>query len=622
MTVVDAMLGNAAVAAVLALGAIVVGRTVRSAAVRHAAWLVVLLKLVTPPLFAVPLAVLPASWGAGAAEPFVGHFVVPAAPGAAPTPAEVTAAAPSLWDRYRPRGVAEWLVVAWAVGAAGWFVWQTRRIVRFRYRLKQTEAAPAELSEAAERIAEALGIARPPVVKVATGIGSPMLWGWGRGAVVLFPRDLLPRLSADARDTLLAHELAHFLRRDHWVRVLEFVATGLYWWHPAVWLARDGIEAAQEECCDAWVVGGLAASPRRYAEALLATVDYEAELRRPRLPPGACAANRSGRLLRRRLEALIDAERPRRLRAAALVWAVAVAALLTRPVLRAAAPEPEPERPSAPAPVEAPRRATTDVAAAPQKKAAEPRAWATTAAPGGGLTVFARDAELVLRFADGTSRALGPGRPLALAFAPSGGRIATVGPGPLVRTWDARGELVASTRAPADVRALTYTPDGSRLLVLDAAGEITVRDPQTLVPVARWVVEGTANSVACSPDGRTVAVSFGSWLAETGSVEVWSVAERRRLATYPAPAPVGAARFTPSGDTLVIGCWNGQVVWRAVPSGNLVAERRLPKEAVATAAFCPDAPALPFEPPPEPEPPAAPTGPDDVPALPVQFPDP
>ena len=129
-------------------------------------------------------------------------------------------------------------------------------------------------------------------VKIATGIGSPMLWGWGRTAVVLFPRDLLPRLSNEAKDTLLAHELAHFLRRDHWVRMLEFVASGLYWWHPVVWLARLGIEAAEEECCDSWVVGGLGTSPRLYAEALLATVDFEAELRRPCLPPGACAANR------------------------------------------------------------------------------------------------------------------------------------------------------------------------------------------------------------------------------------------------------------------------------------------------------------------------------------------
>src|SRR5207244_2707723 len=155
--------------------------------------------------------------------------------------------------------------VAWVVGAVGWFAWQGRRIVGFRRRVGRAEDAPAEVAAAAGRLAAALGIGRPPAVKVATGIGSPMLWGWGRGAVVLFPRGLLDRLAPEARDTLLAHELAHFLRRDHWVRVLEYVATGLYWWHPAVWLARPGIEAAEEECCDSWVVGGLAASPRRYA---------------------------------------------------------------------------------------------------------------------------------------------------------------------------------------------------------------------------------------------------------------------------------------------------------------------------------------------------------------------
>src|SRR5438093_5445555 len=173
-----------------------------------------------------------------------------------------------------------------------------------------------------------------------------MLWGSVRGTVVLFPRELLARLAPEARDTLLAHELAHFLRRDHWVRVLEYLAGGLFWWHPAVWLARTGIEVAEEECCDAWVVGGLAASPRRYAEALLATVDFEAELRRPCLPPGACAANRSARLLHRRLVGIIHADRPRRLRGGVVVRAAVVAALLTQPVLRAATrqdPEPPPE---------------------------------------------------------------------------------------------------------------------------------------------------------------------------------------------------------------------------------------------------------------------------------------
>jgi beta-lactamase regulating signal transducer with metallopeptidase domain len=507
--------------------------------------------------------------------------------------------------------VVDWAIVAWVVGSAGWFAWQGRRIVRFRRRIRSSDDAPPEVVEAADRIAAALGIARPPAVKLATGIGSPMLWGWGQGAVVLFPRELLSRLSPEARDTLLAHELAHFLRRDHWVRVLEFVATGLYWWHPAVWLARDGIEAAEEECCDAWVVGGLAASPRRYAEALLATVDFEAELRRPCLPPGACAANRSARLLHRRLLGIIHAGPPRPLRGGLAVRAIVVAALLTQPVLRATTPAPEiggqesgvggresgvgrsGTRSDSDPPPHDPRLA----------KSVEPRAWATTEAPGGGLTVLARDSEVILRHPDGTTRVLGPGRPLALAFAPGGKRVATAGPGMLVRTWDDRGHLLAEARTPAAARAVAYTPDGSRLLVLDAAGTVAVLDPQTLAAVANWTVEGPANSITCAPDNRTVGVSFGSWLGDTGWVECRSIADGAKLNTYPAAAPAGAARFSPDGKTLVIGGWNGLTTWRTLPGGDLVAERQLPKHAVATAAFSPDAGTLPLEPPPEPAPP-------------------
>jgi WD40 repeat protein len=130
-----------------------------------------------------------------------------------------------------------------------------------------------------------------------------------------------------------------------------------------------------------------------------------------------------------------------------------------------------------------------------------------------------------------------------------------------------------------------------------------VRDPQTLATVASWTVEGPANSIACAPDNRTVAVSFGSWLGETGWVECWSITERRKIASYAASAPAGAARFSPDGKTLVIGGWNGMVTWRSLPGGELIAERQLPKHAVATAAFSPDAGTLPLEPPPEPAPP-------------------
>jgi beta-lactamase regulating signal transducer with metallopeptidase domain len=604
------MLGNAAVAVGLALLALAVGYACRSPAVRHAAWVLVLLKLVTPPLFSIPLTVLPASW---ATPPAAGNPIIeirhPKPPEPNPKPAirndERTAAGSGFGFRVSGFGFAT--AVVWAAGAAVWFVWQGRRIVGFRRRVRRAEDAPPEVAAAAARLAAALGIARPPVVKLATGIGSPMLWGWGRGTVVLFPRELLDRMAPEARDTLLAHELAHYLRRDHWVRVLEYFATGLYWWHPAVWLARAGIEAAEEECCDAWVVGGLAASPRRYAEALLATVDFEAELRRPCLPPGACTANRSARLLYRRLVGIIHAERPRRLPGGRAGRALLLAALLTQPVLRAATPEPAESPPSGPAVVaKAPRSPSPRTR--PPGKVSEPPAWASasTPTPGGALTVEARDREMVLRRPDGTATTLGPGRPLALTFAPDRRRLATAGPGPLVRTWDDRGCQLAEARVPAAARAIAYTPDATRLLVLDAAGGVSVLDPHTLAHLAGWYVEGPANSIACSPDGQTAAVACGSWLGETGWVECWSIAERRRVACYTAPGPVGATRFTPDGRVLVVGGWNGLVVWLALPDGALLAERQLPKDVVATAAFSPEAGTLPLVPPPEVAPPPSP----------------
>src|SRR5438477_11743546 len=100
------MLGNAAVAVGLALLALAVGYAVRSPAVRHAAWVLVLLKFVTPPLFTLPLPVLPASWGEQASAPAASGdlIIIPGVTEAGPR-------APAWWEAYRPAGVADWLLV-------------------------------------------------------------------------------------------------------------------------------------------------------------------------------------------------------------------------------------------------------------------------------------------------------------------------------------------------------------------------------------------------------------------------------------------------------------------------------------------------------------------------------
>jgi len=604
MIVVDAMLGNAAIAAGLALLALGIGGAVRRPALRHALWLLVLLKLVTPPLISVPLSVLPSSWNSQIESRLPQSIVLSSTRATHHvSDASMGTAAPV---RYWPVGFAEWALAIWAAGSIGWFAWQGRKVLRFRRRVLRADSADPDLIQAASRIAATLGIEQPPAIKITTGIGSPMLWGWGRHAVVLFPRDLLSRLSLEARDTLVAHELAHFLRRDHWVRLLEFAATGLYWWHLAVWLARMGIESAEEECCDAWVVGGLGASPRSYAEALLATVDFEAELRRPCLPPTACAANRSARLLHRRLFGILHAGPPGRIRGAVFFWLLALTVLLARPVLRASAPDPRPEEStsdSTNANTKRPLKNIPVARAAP--RTIEPRPWTTAASPA-GITVEARDRELVLHHPDGTTKVLGPGRPLALSFSSTTNRIATVGPGPLVRIWNDHGEPLAETRLDAAARSIAYTPDGSRLLVLSAEGGITVHDPQTLAVDHRWYVEGPANSLSCSPDGQVMAISFGSWLSEKGWVECWSINDPHKVACMPSAAPVGATRFTPDGKAIIIGGWNGLVAWRSLPEGKFLTDRQLSKDLVSTAAFCPEADSLPIVPPVEIAPPPVP----------------
>src|SRR5262249_57045027 len=97
-----------------------------------------------------------------------------------------------------------------------------------------------------------------------------------------------------------------------------------------------GAGGGEKECGAAGGGGGVPAPPRRYAEALLATVDFEAELRRPCLPAGGTAASRGARLLHRRLVRIIDADRAPRLPYAAAAYLAVAAVLLLRPVLTAA----------------------------------------------------------------------------------------------------------------------------------------------------------------------------------------------------------------------------------------------------------------------------------------------
>jgi beta-lactamase regulating signal transducer with metallopeptidase domain len=328
MVTLDRVLGiavaNGAAAIVLALLAAVVGRFARRPAAAHALWVLVLLKLVTPPLWTVPVRVavapptdLPrkpgmlaaapvqsdqtfetavsdaqAPWATSppigladrvspapsrdrepASEPHTWTHQQPAGVGAiseaarSPAPAGMTA-----WSRWRP--VLLWAGCAiWIGGTVAFLIIVVVRVVRFRRCLRYASAGHAELQDRAAILSKKMGIRRCPPVWLVPGGVSPMLWALGK-ARVLVPTELWGRLDDAERDALLAHELAHLRRRDHWVRWLEVLATAAYWWHPVCWWARRALREAEEQCCDAWVLWARPGGLQSYATALLETLDF------------------------------------------------------------------------------------------------------------------------------------------------------------------------------------------------------------------------------------------------------------------------------------------------------------------------------------------------------------
>lgn len=382
-------LSNLAVAALLALIAAMAGRCFKRPALTHALWLLVFLKLITPPLVPLPLGWLTPENVAKSKDPEAGPTVarlqpknskdakmpvdspelktesspaptyldgVPAdghddepqstdqgsspshvdEPLRAESPTPATEAAPVAST---PRLTIPWLPIAgcvWLLGSGVWFLLAAHRLSRFRRLLRHVHHGQTALQEQTQMLADKLGVPCP-AVWVVPGKLSPMLWVQRGKARLLLPEDLVQRLDPEQRRCLIAHELAHWRRCDHWVRRLELVVLGLYWWCPLVWWARAELEQAEEECCDAWVVWAVPGADRAYALALVETVDFLSGARAV-MPPIASGMGQV-RQLRRRLTMILTNKAPRALTVGGALTVVALGAILL-PLMPSLAQEP------------------------------------------------------------------------------------------------------------------------------------------------------------------------------------------------------------------------------------------------------------------------------------------
>ncbi len=113
---------------------------------------------------------------------------------------------------------------------------------------------------------------KPNVIIVDSPI-SPFVWAGPRQPVVVLSQQMIQSLDDGQLEFVLAHELAHLERRDHWSNVFGFFVTTLFWWHPIAWLAKRELSLAAESCCDAMALERCSGSRKSYAQTLLSVID-------------------------------------------------------------------------------------------------------------------------------------------------------------------------------------------------------------------------------------------------------------------------------------------------------------------------------------------------------------
>lgn len=640
------LLKNAILVVPLALIALGAGRWSRRPALAHLLWVLVLIKLLTPPLIDVPLgwrldveswlglkqeapgrAEAAASSKTASAEQTKLSYQSPRTSRrrteGSPTATSLTSSTPtnnSSWSALIPSGPRRLQLLAgiWLGGSVlvalslAWRAW------RFHGYLCRAARPHETLGPRVGELAQEAAIGISPQVVVIEGVMSPALWTLGRRACLIFPARLAERLAPAELDALLLHELSHFARGDHWVRVLELAGQVLFWWHPVVWLARRELEAAEEQCCDAWVVEHQRASRHSYAQALLATIDF---LHDPaHLPPLACGLGEVP-LLRARLIQIMRGNIASRLSRTVTALVLAAGLLISplEPAVwgRSSAGLPKKQGDSA-----APRlhvnrtngtRGNNEMHAkenkSPQSSSSHPSPppsrpsppppvliWASATSPDGKFKLEARTGRRTTLAQAATDFRLDmtAHQITCAAFARDSITFATGHDDNLIRRWDSEtgGLLKAYKGCESPITSVQLSPDGRMLAAGTLDGKVLIWDVETAEETARFTA--SPSSISClrwSVRGDKLAIAAGAWSqGENATLYLWSPTDDLVLTEQTLAEPAGAIDWLPDDEALVIASWSGQGrIWN-VATKEFIREIRLKKDAVSAAAWSADCP--------------------------------
>jgi beta-lactamase regulating signal transducer with metallopeptidase domain len=291
-TIIEFLKGQSIQVAIVFTGVLILTWFLRnkSAHVRYLLWLLVAVKCLTPPLVSFSVPVLPPETAA------VVTSVQPAEIDYQPIQNTVISITSDQVQPHQQNSIESReskienspiarlhltstgvLLSAWTAGAACYLLWALGKAVRLGMCLRRIrKPLPAQLMiEQIELLTRLWNHPGGFNVWLVDGISQPFVWGLWRGAIYLPTR--FQSIQSDKQKAIVIHEMAHVVRLDAFVNLIQILIQGVFWFHPLVWLANRAIRQEREKCCDEIAVARLGTAPREYGSAIVDTLLQEAE---------------------------------------------------------------------------------------------------------------------------------------------------------------------------------------------------------------------------------------------------------------------------------------------------------------------------------------------------------
>jgi D-alanyl-D-alanine endopeptidase (penicillin-binding protein 7) len=191
------------------------------------------------------------------------------------------------------------VVTAWSLGALAMIARLAAGMLWVHRLRARAVAVPAPLEAALGTLAARIGAPLGVLVRSVERLAAPVTVGWWR-PVVLVPAAMLTQMPPALLEALLAHELAHIMRRDYLVNLLQAGVEALLFFHPVVWWLSARLRAERELVADE-IASHATGDRRALARALQALTLAPTSVPRT----GWAVPARGGSLLRR-VEALMS----------------------------------------------------------------------------------------------------------------------------------------------------------------------------------------------------------------------------------------------------------------------------------------------------------------------------